>query len=212
MRCPHCLNHFHDTLVEQPILNTDRRSWFLLFGTCPACEKLILFLRDKNQAHHGLDDRTRLIFPDSPSRIPLAKEIPNQFAAEYEEAAEVLPISAKASAALSRRCLQQLIRQEAKIHEKTLYQEIEKLIASNAVPTSLAEQLHAIREIGNFAAHPLKDTNTGEIVDVEPGEAEWLLDLLDSLFDLYFVQPAKAKKRKAELNKKLLAANKQPLK
>jgi hypothetical protein len=33
--------------------------------------------------------------------------------------------------------------------------------------------LDAIRTIGNFAAHPIKSTSSGEIVDVEPGEAEW---------------------------------------
>jgi hypothetical protein len=31
---------------------------------------------------------------------------------------------------------------------------------------------HTVRTIGNFAAHPIKSTSTGTIVDVEPGEAE----------------------------------------
>ena len=66
--------------------------------------------------------------------------------------------------------------------------------------------------IGNFAAHPLKSTTTGSIVDVEPGEAEWNLDVLESLFDFYFVQPAISAKRKAELNKKLKEAGKPKLK
>jgi hypothetical protein len=44
--------------------------------------------------------------------------------------------------------------------------------------------------------------NTGAIVDVEPGEAEWTLDVVESLFDFYFVRPAKLAARKAEINKK----------
>jgi hypothetical protein len=68
-----------------------------------------------------------------------------------------------------------------------------------------------VRQIGNFAAHPIKSTSTGEIVDVEEGEAEWNLDVLESLFDFYFVQPAIAAKRKADLNKKLKDAGKPPI-
>ncbi len=71
--------------------------------------------------------------------------------------------------------------------------------------------IRVIREIGNFAAHPTKNTNTGEIVEVEVGEAEWLLETLEGLFDHYFVLPELNKKRIADLNVKLEAAGKQPL-
>jgi Domain of unknown function (DUF4145) len=76
------------------------------------------------------------------------------------------------------------------------------------VPSHIAGDLHALRSIGNFAAHPLKSTNTGEIVDVENEEAEWNLDVLELLFDFYFVQPAISARRKAALNKKLKEAGK----
>ena len=65
-----------------------------------------------------------------------------------------------------------------------------------------------MRNIGNFAAHEIKSKITGAIVDVEAGEAEWNLDVLESLFDFYFVEPGKTAKRKAELNKKLKEAGK----
>jgi hypothetical protein len=58
----------------------------------------------------------------------------------------------------------------------------------------------------------MKSTNTGEVIDFEPGEAEWNLDVLESLFDFYFVQPALAAKRKAELNKKLKQVGKPEIK
>ena len=80
------------------------------------------------------------------------------------------------------------------------------------LPPDIADNIDAIRNIGNFAAHANKSKSTGEVVDVEPHEAEWNLDVLESLFDFYFVQPAKAKARRDSLNEKLFDAGKPPLK
>jgi hypothetical protein len=123
----------------------------------------------------------------------------------------VLPDSAKASAALSRRLLQHLIREKAGITRRDLATEIQDLIKAG-LPSHLSEAIDAVRNIGNFAAHPIKSTNTGEIVDVEPGEAEWLLDTLESLFDFYFTQPEALKKKRAALDAKLAEAGKPPMK
>ncbi|MFX0173636.1 MAG: hypothetical protein ACFE9L_17240, partial [Candidatus Hodarchaeota archaeon] len=60
--------------------------------------------------------------------------------------------------------------------------------------------------------HPNKSTSTGEILPVEPEEAEWNLDVLESLFDFYYVQSAKIQKKKDALDKKLLEAGKKPMK
>jgi hypothetical protein len=65
--------------------------------------------------------------------------------------------------------------------------------------------------IGNFAAHPMKNTASGEIHDVEPGEAEWLVETIASLMDFTFVQPARFTERKSAMNAKLVAAGKPPL-
>ena len=90
--------------------------------------------------------------------------------------------------------------------------EIQQVLDSKQLPGHLAEDLDAIRNIGNFAAHPIKSTHTGEIVEVEPQEAEWLLNLLEGLFDFYFVQPARAKAKREALNAKLQAAGRPPMK
>jgi hypothetical protein len=124
----------------------------------------------------------------------LSDEVPEKYAKYYREAALVLADSPMASAALSRRLLQLILRDEAKVQKGDLWEEIERALPS--LPGYL-QDLHDIREIGNFAAHPNKNANTGLIIDVEDGEAEWLLDILDKLFDFYFVQPAQQKKRKA---------------
>ena len=80
------------------------------------------------------------------------------------------------------------------------------------MPTHIAEDLDAIRNIGNFAAHPQKSVNTGVIMPVEPNEAEWNLDVLEMLFDFYYVQPAKSAARRNALNEKLREAGKKPMK
>ena len=124
----------------------------------------------------------------------------------------VITDSEKASAALSRRCLQHLLRETASIKKGDLANEIQQILDTKQLPGHLADQLDAIRNIGNFAAHPIKSTSTGEIIDVEPHEAEWQLDLLEGLFDFYFVQPAKSRARQVALNAKLQSAGKPQMK
>jgi hypothetical protein len=80
------------------------------------------------------------------------------------------------------------------------------------VPSYLAQAIDAVRNIGNFAAHPLKDTNTGEIIEVESGEAEWLLEVLEALFDFAFIQPIRLEQKKSALNQKLESIGKPPMK
>jgi Domain of unknown function (DUF4145) len=124
----------------------------------------------------------------------------------------VLPYSPKASAALGRRCLQHLIQEYANINKGNLATEIQELIDSGRLPSYLTQAIDAIRHIGNFAAHPTKSTNTGEILPVEPEEADWNLDVLESLFDFYFVSPAILQSKRDNLNAKLAEAGKPPMK
>ena len=71
-----------------------------------------------------------------------------------------------------------------------LHAEIDEAAKSGKLPPYISELLlDAVRHFGNFAAHPEKDVATGEIIDVEPGEAEWSLDVVEALFDFCFVQP-----------------------
>ena len=144
-------------------------------------------------------------------RRPVATEVPESLAGGYREAAAVLELSPNASAALSRRCLQNTIREVAHIKKANLSEEIKELISLRLVSSSLATDLDAIRQIGNFGAHPIKDTATGTVMDVEPGEAKWTLDLLDRLFDKFITQPAKSAERKQALNAKLRAAGKEEI-
>lgn len=66
--------------------------------------------------------------------------------------------------------------------------------------------LNAVREIGNFAAHPIKSDSSAEVIDVEIGEAETNLDVLEELFDEVFVKPTLQDQKLEELNRKLASA------
>jgi hypothetical protein len=119
------------------------------------------------------------------------------------EAGLILADTPRASAVLSRRCLQQLLRNEAKAPPGTLFSEIEWALANADLPSRAKRSLHTLREIGNMAAHPNKGTDSDEYLEVEPGEADWTLDVLDDLFDHYFVGPALDTARRADLAAKL---------
>jgi len=153
-----------------------------------------------------------MVLPKMKSRRALSKDIPSDFIKEFDEAYDVLNISAKASAALSRRCLQRLLRTKANVKAGDLSDEIQQVLDSKQLPQYLADDIDAIRNIGNFAAHPAKSQNTGAIDDVEPGEAEWNLQVLDGLFDFYFIQAAASARKRAALDQKLQAAGKPPMK
>lgn len=216
MKCAHCSVEIHSSSEEKYITNDVDGHWFIQFQQCPACKKSIIELVKKKEIKSlkGYFEvvSSYYVRPKSSVRPHPDPEVPAEYANDYVEAATVLSDSPKASAALSRRCLQHLLREKAGVKKADLFKEIEEIINSKTLPSHLSETIDAIRNIGNFAAHPIKSSSTGEILPVEQGEAEWTLDVLDGLFDFYFVQPALLQKKKAALNAKLASASKPPIK
>lgn len=181
----------------------------LEFWECPICEKMIIKetrLNKKNNSRTGVF----MLYPLASQRPPVPQEVPTKIAKMYEEAALVLPLSEEASAALSRRCLQAVLLDAAKVTSKDLAPQIAEVLPK--LPSYLQTQVDAIRNIGNFGAHPNKSTVSGEIIEVESGEAEWNLDVLDALFDFYYVQPANIAAKRKALDKKLGEIGKSPMK
>lgn len=144
--------------------------------------------------------------------VSLPPELPAKYSDDFRQALLVLDLSPMASAALSRRILQNILRDEFNLQPSSLAKEIDAFIALPNIPSRLKDDIDAIRNVGNFAAHPLKDTSTREIVTVEPGEAEWLIDVLSSLFDFQFIEPKRSQERKDRLNTKLRGMGKPEMK
>lgn len=219
MKCPHCLDGFFEDWQDHALKADSEGVWKFRFCKCPSCRKFICLLvkskwikTSSGSTSYLKEVKTYLVRPRAISRSPISKEIPEKYSEDYKEACLVLSDSPKASAALSRRCLQNLLREVAKVKHANLSDEIQQVIDSKTIPSHLSESIDAIRNIGNFAAHPIKSEKAGEIINVEPGEAEWSLDVLEALFDFYFVQPAKLKAKRGALNKKLKEASKPKMK
>ena len=219
MKCPHCLVEFHDYPNTYDIGDDADGRWHIIKRECSSCKRIVLHL-DKikifqipnEKGWRSITESSILVRPKTSNRMPVPSEVPINFASDYNEACLVLADSPKASAALSRRCLQHILREKAGIRKSDLADEIQQVIDSGKLPSHLADSLDAVRNIGNFAAHPIKSKSSGELVDVEPGEAEWNLDVIETLFDFYFVQPEIIKKKRTALNKKLTDAGKPPMK
>jgi hypothetical protein len=213
MKCPHCLADFHDAEKIEFLDSDDEGNWYVAVCRCAACQKIVIRLAvTQGNPGRAEDDASYLVRPKVAGRPPVSPEVPKVYSEDYKEACLVIADSPKASAALSRRCLQHLLRGEAKVKPANWFTEIDEMLSRGTLPSHIAEGLDAVRNIGNFSAHPMKSKSTGDIVLVEPGEAEWNLDVLESLFDFYFVAPAKTKARKDALNKKLKDAGKPPVK
>lgn len=218
MKCPHCLTAFHDNREVTELGEDGTSKWTLFRRTCPECRKFIFSLFERyerfsvgggNRYHYH---RERLCYPKAISRAPLPAEVPEEYASDYREACLTLADSPKASAALSRRCLQHTLREKLGVKKGDLASEIQQVLDGGKLPSHLLESLDAVRNIGNFAAHPIKSTASGEVIEVELGEAEWNLDVLESLFDYVFVQPEILRKKREALNAKLKEAGKPDLK
>lgn len=89
-----------------------------------------------------------------------------------------------------------------------VYNEIEKLLKQSTLTSWIADEVHDVRELGNIAADPMKNKQTDQIVAVESGEAEAMLDVVDSLIDFYFVAPAEQKARQAATDTKVQSTKK----
>lgn len=209
MRCPHCSINFHENWIRGFIYRHNKATnWTYNTALCPECDKLTILLEDE-------DDQQRMVEPNTNSREPISAFVPHEISIDYFEACNVLPISPKASAALARRCLQNILNSFG-YKAKDLAKQVDALISETdpkkALPIGLHETVDAIRNFGNFSAHPIDEKTTLQIIDVEAEEAEWCLEILEELFDHFYERPAVAAQKKAALNAKLAAAGKPPSK
>lgn len=199
--------------MDGPEEEGDPTATYVEAATCPHCHRLIVTKEDGEWYGHDFGiTASQIVWPSGVKQgRTAASDVPKDVASLYEEASVVLPLSPRASAALSRRCLQQVLSEAGGAPKGDLFNQIEHVVKSGALPSHLVDSLHAVRAIGNIAAHTQKSTATGDVVDVEPGEADWNLDTLEGLFDFYYVAPAKTAARKAALNAKQNAIGKPPI-
>lgn len=175
---------------------------------CPRCDKRTVVLARKGSGD-GVD--VYVAYPRNATGRTAPHEAPESLRADYAEAVAILEISPQASAALSRRIVQQVLTGQGGYAEGSLARQIDAFVEDAGTPSALSDNLHYLREIGNFAAHPVKSERTGEILPVEHGEAEWALEVVDGLFDFYFVAPRRNEARRREFGERLADAGRRSL-
>jgi hypothetical protein len=169
--CPHCGKAFHDSWQESDVqyngLVDPHIKWKARSTICPTCKHSVFHLIKLNVVP-GNPSRLEFIedfrvYPINTFRKPTPAETPSEIREDYEEACRVLSTSHKASAALSRRCLQAILRGQG-YTQRDLAQQIDALLnepdPAKATPSALRQTVDAVRNFGNFSAHPITDQTT----------------------------------------------------
>ena len=135
------------------------------------------------------------IFPIS-NAVQFPDYVPASIRKVYEEACAITTLSPKASATLSRRCLQSMIRDFWKITgKKRLVDEIDAL--ETIVPPTQWKVLNSLRHIGNIGAHPEADVNL--IIDINPDDAIKLVKVIELLIRQWYIERHEQEKLYADV-------------
>lgn len=211
-QCPFCNNH--STITEKNLssdeLDFDNNNKFgrlrlkMKAITCPNpnCKEFTLqasLCETKYTGISGYYSDGDIIYnwnlyPQSSAK-PLPDYIPTAIKADYEEACLILNLSPKASATLSRRCLQGMIRDFWSVKPQNLFQEIESI--KDKVEPDTWEAIDVVRKVGNIGAHMEKDIN--QIVEVDENEAGLLIGLIEMLIEEWYVSHYERQQRLANI-------------
>jgi hypothetical protein len=138
------------------------------------------------------------------SAKPQPDYIPEAVRQDYDEACAIRDLSPKASATITRRCIQGVIRDFCGITKRRLIDEIKELRrlvdagqAPAGVQADTVDAIDHVRQIGNIGAHMEADINV--IVDVDPNEAQALIELTELLFEEWYVAREERTQRIARL-------------
>jgi len=196
--CPFCNRHTtvgHDNISAGSFQFNDGNKDGLLFVdfkaiTCPnpECKEYAISSALHNAKHAGGWVRNELLStwqlrPQSSAR-PFPDYIPAPLLDDYTEACLIRDLSPKASATLSRRCLQGMIRDFWKVKKPNLFEEINAI--EDKVDPATWQAIDAVRSIGNIGAHMEKDINL--VIDVDPDEAQTLIQLIELLFEDWYIR------------------------
>ncbi len=117
------------------------------------------------------------------SAKPFPSYIPKTILKDYEEACLIKDLSPQASATLSRRCLQGIIRNYWKISNARLIDEINEL--KDKIDPITWDTIDSVCSTGNIGAHMGKNINL--IIEVAPHEVNLLIGLIEILLEDWYI-------------------------
>ncbi len=197
------------TFADLTIDNADGpRRLVVKFVVCPnpACRQFSLNVSlhgreaSGNRAYTGRHIKTWDLVPPSRARS-FPATVPPHILEDYREACLTVELSPKVSAALSRRCLSEILRDYWRVQPGRLGDEFRQIKAA-ADPLTW-EAIESVRSSGLVGAR--MESEGAEIQDVDPGEAQLLIGLIETLIRDWYVARDERRKRLAEL--KQIAGN-----
>ena len=187
----------------------------LTWARCPneECREILVIVTRELRYYGNVTDRNQwYAVPKKKAAHPIdAIVLKLQLGKDFQEASAILDDSPRMSTVLSRRILADLLKRYAALNDYGLAARIDKFIADKQHPSRLRENLHYLREMGDFGAHTMED-DQGHIFNVQREEAEWTLKTVIDLFDYFIVAPEKDKALRESVDKKLEQAGRKPLK
>ena len=139
-------------------------------------------------------EETWNLIPPSQAKV-FPEYVPKVIRDDYMEACSIRDLSPKASATMSRRCLQGMIRDFFGTSKKRLVDEIEAI--KDKVDPTTRKAIDDVRSIGNIGAHMEADINV--IVDVDSDEAQILIELIETLIKDWYVTRHEREQRMAAI-------------
>jgi hypothetical protein len=196
--CPHCARAVTisslRTSGSRHTLGIDnaegRRTLVTRFVVCPNpdCERFTLTADLCESVFYNRVEKVGSVIqhwkliPDSQAKN-FPDYIPKAVLDDYRESCLIKDLSPKASATLARRCLQGMIRDYWKVKPGRLVDEIAAIQLK--VDPLTWDAIEAVRRIGNIGAHMEKDIDM--IIDVDPNEANLLIELLETLVCEWYI-------------------------
>ena len=193
-QCPVCSGFSSHLWTYNPIdINGDYNESikFIIIAQCQACNQFSIWITNEIRiSSSGLvlyssGTTLTLIFPNVAEGVPKPNnDMPDDVKEIYIEAGEVLNISPRASAALSRLAIEKLVA-HLNAQGKDLNTQIGSLV-SKGMPIEIQQMLDSVRVIGNNAVHP------GQI-DIKDNKelALSLLSFINLIVDNRITQPKK---------------------
>ena len=220
-KCPYC---GHSQVLQEDNNRKEAKSCELTFMSkyktigvqllsiaCLECEELT-FKIDLKKVQYSTDPleprfmdsiKSWSLMPDSRAK-PQPDYIPKPIIKDYEEACKIADSSPRASAILARRCLEAIIKDFCKIkNSKNLAEMIDQLKRATEIQGVTEESIEAIdhiRKQGNIAAHIQKPTNQ-MIDDISKEDSDLLIELLEMLFQEWYIDSYKKKERLKKIKK-----------
>jgi Domain of unknown function (DUF4145) len=180
------------------------------------CNEIVVQI---SRTESGKGTESWIALPKRPNLPVLNQLITDPFRQDYLEAWTILEDSPRMSGVLSRRLLADLLEKYASLKQFSLTSRIDEFIKDTRHPLWIRQNLHYLREVGDFGAHTQQDKTAlptaqptdPAIINVDKREAEWTLKIIEDLFEYFIVAPQKDKEMREAIGKKLADAQRKPI-